>query len=70
MVYMFSFRDLIIFLAGAEFFHTITHIMMAFWVTLPLDFKFVVLTKNLNLFAIVVNAIVTILLLWWGYKLG
>lgn len=67
---MFSFRDLIIFLAGAEFFHTITHIMLAFWVKLPFDFKFLVLTEKLNLFAIIANAIITILLLWWGYKLG
>lgn len=67
---MFSFRDLIIFLAGAQFFHTISHIMLAFCIKLPLDFKFGVLTKKLNLFAIIVNALTTILLLWWGYKLG
>lgn len=66
---MFSFRDLIIFLAGAEFFHTITHIMLAFWLKLPMDFKFMVLTEKMNLFAIILNALITILLLWWGYKM-
>lgn len=66
---MFSFRDLIIFLAGAEFFHTLTHIILPFFITLPVDFKYVVLTNNMNIFAIIINAIITLLLLWWGHKL-
>lgn len=66
---MFSFRDLIVFLAGAEFFHTLTHIMLAFFVILPFDFKFIVLTKTMNTLAIIINAVITILLLYWSYKL-
>lgn len=67
---MFSLRDLIIFLAGAEFFHTLTHLFFAFFVPLPLDLKFIILTKNLNTVSIIVNAIVTILLIWWSYRLS
>lgn len=66
---MFSFRDFIIFLAGAEFFHTISHIILPFLITLPIEFTFIVLTKNLNMFVIAINAIITLLLLWWSYKL-
>lgn len=66
---MFSFRDFIIFLAGAEFFHTISHIILPFLITLPMEFTFIVLTKNLNMFVIAINAIITLLLLWWSYKL-
>lgn len=66
---MFSFRDLIVFLAGAEFFHTLSHIILPFFITLPMDFKFIVLTNNINMFAIIINAIITLLLLWWSFKL-
>lgn len=66
---MFSFRDLIVFLAGAEFFHTLSHIILPFFITLPMDLKFIVLTNNMNMFAIIINAIITLLLLWWSYKL-
>lgn len=66
---MFSFRDLIVFLAGAEFFHTLSHIILPFFITLPMNFKYVVLTNNMNMFAIIINAIITLLLLWWSYKL-
>lgn len=66
---MFSFRDFIIFLAGAEFFHTLSHIIMIFFVNLPLNIKFMTLTPTINLWAIVINAIITIALLWWATKL-
>lgn len=63
-------RNVVIFLAGAEFFHTLTHIFLALYVKLPLDFTFMSLTTRANIFAIVVNGIITLLLLWWAYKLG
>lgn len=66
---MFSFRDLIVFFAGAEFFHTLTHIFLNYFVVLPINFKFVVLTPTINIWAIVINAIITIILLWWATKL-
>lgn len=66
---MFSFRDLILFLAGAEFFHTISHAILPYFITLPIDLKFMVLTSNMNMYVITINAIITLLLLWWSHKL-
>lgn len=66
---MISLRDVVIFLAGMEFLHTLSHIFMAFFVTLPVDFKFVVLTPTMNTWAIFVNAAITIALLWWASRL-
>lgn len=67
---MFNFRDFIIFLAGFEFFHTFAHIMFAFVMTFPMDFKFIVLTETMNNFAIFGNAIVTVLLIVWARKMS
>ncbi|KTD17460.1 hypothetical protein Ljor_1766 [Legionella jordanis] len=66
---MFSLRDLIIFLAGAEFWHTFTHIFFAFFVSLPIDFNFYVLTPTKNFWGIIINGIITIILLWWAKRL-
>lgn len=66
---MFSFRDLIVFLAGAEFFHTISHIFLQYYVKLPIDTKVIVMTPTLNTWAIIINAIITVLLLWWASRL-
>jgi hypothetical protein len=66
---MSFFRDVIIFLAGAEAFHTITHILLPFAVVLPLTTKYLVVTPEINYGAIVVNGVITILLLWWAAKL-
>jgi hypothetical protein len=67
---MFSLRDVVIFLAGAEFLHTISHILLLMTVPLPLDFKFIVLTPSLNMGAIVCNAVITVVLLIWAAKLS
>lgn len=64
-----SFRDVIVFLAGAEFFHTLSHIFINYYIVLPLSTKLIVLTPRMNLIAITVNAIITFLLLWWASKL-
>lgn len=66
---MFSFRDLIVFLAGAEFFHTISHIIMHYFIVLPISTKFFILTPTLNIWAIIINAVITGALLWWASKL-
>lgn len=66
---MFSLRDLIVFLAGAQFFHTISHMLIPYFFKLPLKYKLGFLTKKLNLFAIIANAIITLLLLWWAFSL-
>lgn len=66
---MFTFRDLIIFLAGAEFFHTLIHIFLYYFISLPLDLNFMVLTSRLNNLAIIINAVFTIGLIWWAKQL-
>lgn len=66
---MLKLRDVVIFIAGAEFFHTLTHIILPHFVTLPLDLKFMMFTPSLNIWAIVINAVITIALLWWASRL-
>lgn len=66
---MWNLRDTIIFFAGAAFLHTISHIILPFIITMPLDMGFMVLTTTSNFWVIVISAIITIALLWWAYKL-
>jgi hypothetical protein len=66
---MYSFRDFIVFLTGVEFFHTISHFLIPFFVDLPLQTKYMVLTSNINLLAIIINAVITVSLFFWAYKL-
>jgi hypothetical protein len=63
------FRDFIIFLAGAEFFHTISHIFIARFMTLPIHTSVVELTLSLNNWAIAINGIITVLLIVWAVRL-
>ena len=62
-------RDIVIFIAGAEFFHTLSHIILPYFITLPINMKFLTLTPTINVVVIVINAIVTLLLLWWAHRL-
>lgn len=67
---MFRKRDVVVFLAGAEAFHTLAHIVIAYSGTLPIKFFFIEWTSQLNLYyGIGLNALVTIALLWWASKL-
>lgn len=66
---MFSGRDLVVFLAGAEFFHTLSHILIPYFFTLPLDMKFMTLTSMFNIWAIAINGIITVVLIWWAARL-
>lgn len=66
---MCTLRDIVIFAAGAEFFHTLSHIMLPLFIKLPLDMHVIVLTQDFNLWAIGINAVITLALLWWAHKL-
>jgi len=62
---MWSTRDIILFLAGAEAFHTLSHIVIAFSGLLPIKICSITWTKQLNVLGIVINALITAGLLWW-----
>lgn len=64
-----TLKEWVIFFAGAEAFHTFSHIIFYFSGALPVTFYTIVVTQQLNLWAIIINAVITILLLWWAYKL-
>ncbi len=66
---MFSKKEIIIFLAGAEASHTISHIFINYLGILPLHFLWINWTQQLNVFAIIANAVITALLLWWASRL-
>lgn len=63
---MFTLKNVLIFFAGAEFFHTLSHILLPFFVELPLETKVIHLTSSFNMWAIIINAIITLALLWWA----
>ncbi|HRN78273.1 MAG TPA: hypothetical protein PLU71_03465 [Candidatus Dependentiae bacterium] len=59
-------KEFIIFLAGAEAFHTLAHLYIALVGTLPIQFGGITITPQLNMFALIINAIITVGLLWWA----
>lgn len=65
-----SLRDVVIFFAGAEFFHTLSHVILPYFVHLPLETSIMTLTSSINTAAILINGIITIALLWWAKKLS
>ena len=67
---MISLRSIVIFLAGGEFFHTLSHVFLAYYVSMPIEMTFMTLTATMNTWAIVVNAVITLALLWWAKKLS
>jgi hypothetical protein len=64
-------RDAMVFFAGAEAFHTLSHVWLGLSGTLPLEIPFppMTITPGLNLFAIVVNALITVGLLYGARRL-
>lgn len=66
---MLRLRDVVIFFAGAEFFHTLSHIILPYFINLPVDMKFMLLTPTINTLAIIINAVITVALLWWAHRL-
>lgn len=65
---MWSKRDWIIFLTGAVFFHTLSHLIIQLSGTLPLRFFFINLTPQFNLIITIVSALVTLGLFLWSNK--
>lgn len=66
---MLKLREVVIFIAGAQFFHTLSHIILPYFITLPLDLKFITFTSSLNIGAILINAAITVALLWWANRI-
>ena len=66
---MCTTREIVIFLAGAEAFHTLSHVMIGFSGTLPINFFFITWNQQLNLVGIIINGLITAGLLWWAYRL-
>lgn len=62
-------RDVLIFVAGAVFFHMLSHIMLPFIVPLPINMGFMILTKMMNMWIIVTNAVITLALLWFAGRI-
>ena len=61
-------KHVLIFLAGAEAFHSLAHLLLAFANVLPLRIFGITLTPQLNIAAITLNAIIAVGLLWWASK--
>lgn len=68
MLPKWSKRDIFIFFAGAEAFHTLTHVIISVSGTLPLQFFYITWTQQLNLLAIIINGAITIGLLIWASR--
>lgn len=63
-------RDILIFLAGAEAFHTLTHLIFQFARVLPIKFFSINWTYQLNMWGIIINGLITVGLFWWISKLS
>lgn len=64
-------RDALVFFAGAEAFHTLSHVWLGLSGMLPMELQFpsITITQDLNVFAIVVNALITVGLLYGARRL-
>lgn len=65
---MWTKKELILFIAGAEAFHTYIHGLMYFNI-LSVQLPYFAITPQVVLFGFVFNAFVTVALLWWASKL-
>ncbi|MFA6066487.1 MAG: hypothetical protein WC707_04895 [Candidatus Babeliaceae bacterium] len=67
---MFSKKNIIMFFAGAEAFHTLAHIVVSRAGMLPIKFFSILWTQNMNLtWGILFNGVITIGLLYWASQL-
>lgn len=68
---MITLRDAVMLAAGAEAFHTLSHVLLGVMVTLPLQVTWprIAVTAQVNAVAIGVNALITVALLWWAVRL-
>ncbi|OGB84689.1 hypothetical protein A3F66_00030 [candidate division TM6 bacterium RIFCSPHIGHO2_12_FULL_32_22] len=67
--FMFSKRDVVVFFAGAEAFHALSHVMLSFSGILPISMFGITLTPHFNLVMIIINAVITAGLILLAYKL-
>jgi hypothetical protein len=68
---MLSLREAAIFLAGAQTFHTLSHVWLRFSGLLPLRLRMPSMTWTVawNDGAVALNAVFTALLYWWVWQL-
>ena len=66
---MLTVRDAIIFLAGMEFLHTLAHFALNFYMHFPMTTNVGTFTANMNFWAIMINGIITLLLLFWARRI-
>jgi hypothetical protein len=66
---MFKLRDVCMFVAGAAFFHMVSHILLPVYVDLPYTIGCITLTSAFNNAIIIVSALITAGLLYAGVKL-
>ncbi len=64
---MASKRDIVIFFAGVECFHTLSHAIM-YWIDKPMDVGFMVVTPAVNFWSMLFNGAIAAWLLWWAYR--
>ena len=64
---MASARDVMIFFAGAECFHAISHGIL-YWMKIPMDVGFMVVTPTLNFWSMAINGAIGLGLLWWASR--
>jgi hypothetical protein len=64
-------RDALVFLAGAAAFHALSHVWLGLSGMLPMEISFpsMTITPGLNLFAIVVNVLIAVGLLYGAKRL-
>jgi hypothetical protein len=64
-------HDSLVFFAGAEACHTLSHVWLGLSGMLPMEIQFpsITITQGLNVFAIVVNAAITVGLLYGAKRL-
>ena len=65
---MWSKRDILIFLAGAQVFHTFSHIVIALTQTLPINILGWNYTQHINIYMTLINLVVAVWLLWLAKK--
>jgi hypothetical protein len=65
---MWTKREVVIFFAGFEAFHTLSHLALGFSGQLPMRVFGFNVTARINVWAVVVNAAITAVLLWWASK--
>lgn len=65
---MWTKKEALLFLAGAEAFHTVSHIFLSGSHLLPFTAYGITVTQTFNAVAIAINALITGILLVWAHK--